>query len=169
MKENKGITLIALVVTIIVLLILAGVTIALLTGDNGILTNANTAKADTSRNQAKEKVNIALNAIKLEVLSQKNADSGYNPNQSTNASNLMNAGVTGITGATVGEAGAETGYYINHADSKITITYVDANAHYTVTGSIDFTDYSNGGTITKATVGGETGGSGSGSGSASEN
>ena len=38
-KENKGITLIALVITIIVLLILAGVSIATLTGNNGILTN----------------------------------------------------------------------------------------------------------------------------------
>ena len=36
-KSNKGITLIALVITIIVLLILAGVTIAALSGDNGIL------------------------------------------------------------------------------------------------------------------------------------
>ena len=36
---KKGITLIALIVTIIVLLILAGVTIATLTGDNGILTS----------------------------------------------------------------------------------------------------------------------------------
>ena len=40
LKINKGITLIALVITIIVLLILAGVTIATLTGDNGILTKA---------------------------------------------------------------------------------------------------------------------------------
>ena len=39
-KNSKGITLIALVITIIVLLILAGVTIATLTGDNGILTQA---------------------------------------------------------------------------------------------------------------------------------
>lgn len=38
MKERRGITLIALVITIIVLLILAGVSIAMLTGDNGILT-----------------------------------------------------------------------------------------------------------------------------------
>ena len=38
MKSNsKGITLIALVITIIVLLILAGITIATLTGDNGII------------------------------------------------------------------------------------------------------------------------------------
>ena len=39
-KDNRGITLIALVVTIIVLLILAGASINMLTGQNGILTNA---------------------------------------------------------------------------------------------------------------------------------
>ena len=38
--EERGITLIALVVTLIVLLILAGVSISMLTGDNGILKNA---------------------------------------------------------------------------------------------------------------------------------
>ena len=37
LKRSKGITLIALVITIIVLLILAGVTIASITGENGIL------------------------------------------------------------------------------------------------------------------------------------
>ena len=47
LKKNKGITLIALVVTIIVLLILAGISIASLTGNNGILTQANKAKEET--------------------------------------------------------------------------------------------------------------------------
>ena len=46
-KKQKGITLIALVITIIVLLILAGVSIATLTGNNGILTRANEAKTET--------------------------------------------------------------------------------------------------------------------------
>ena len=45
--SKKGITLIALVITIIVLLILAGVTIATLTGDNGILTRAQEARTQT--------------------------------------------------------------------------------------------------------------------------
>ena len=44
MRNNKGITLVALVITIIVLLILAGVSIAALGGQNGILTNATSAK-----------------------------------------------------------------------------------------------------------------------------
>lgn len=46
-KGNRGITLIALVITIIVLLILAGISIATLTGENGILTKANDAKTET--------------------------------------------------------------------------------------------------------------------------
>ena len=62
MKENKkilkrkerGITLIALVITIIVLLILAGVSISMLTGDNGILTQAQNAKEKTEQSSVEE-------------------------------------------------------------------------------------------------------------------
>ena len=59
-KEEKGITLIALVITIIVLLILAGVTIATLTGDNGILTQADNAKTRNDEATAKEQINLAV-------------------------------------------------------------------------------------------------------------
>ena len=52
-KENKGITLIALVITI-VLLILAAVSIATLTGENGILTKAQDAKTETSAASVQE-------------------------------------------------------------------------------------------------------------------
>ena len=51
---NKGITLIALVITIIVLLILAGVSITMLTGNNGILTQAQNAKKETEEAQEDE-------------------------------------------------------------------------------------------------------------------
>ena len=60
LKQEKGITLIALVITIVVLLILAGVTIATLTGKNGILTKVTTAKDKTAIAEAKEKVNLML-------------------------------------------------------------------------------------------------------------
>ncbi len=60
MKKERGITLIALVVTIIVLLILAGVSIRTLTGDNGILNRAKTAKELTEKAIAKEKLQIEL-------------------------------------------------------------------------------------------------------------
>ena len=59
-KSGKGITLIALVITIIVLLILAGVTIAALSGPNGILSNADKAKEQTAESGAREKINIAV-------------------------------------------------------------------------------------------------------------
>ena len=61
MRNNKGITLIALVITIIVLLILAGVSIAMLTGDNGILTQATSARDDTKNAELADKINMALN------------------------------------------------------------------------------------------------------------
>ena len=52
--NKNGITLIALVITIIVLLILAGVSISMLTGDNGILTQAQNAKKETEEAQEDE-------------------------------------------------------------------------------------------------------------------
>ena len=60
LKEGKkGITLIALVITIIVLLILAGISIAMLTGDNGILTQAAKAKKETEKAQVDEANTLA--------------------------------------------------------------------------------------------------------------
>ena len=60
-KGNKGITLIALVITIIILLILAGITIGLVTGDNGILAQATRAKEETEIAQEKEEIVLAYN------------------------------------------------------------------------------------------------------------
>ena len=73
MKQNlkervngkNGITLIALVITIIVLLILAGVTIATLTGDNGILTKAQSAKEKNAQKTVEEQINLAVQASRI--------------------------------------------------------------------------------------------------------
>ncbi len=65
MKGNKGITLIALVVTIIVLLILAGVSIAMLTGDNSLLNNSKSAKVTQLEAEARERVDLAVGAAKI--------------------------------------------------------------------------------------------------------
>ena len=67
-KRNNGITLIALVVTIIVLLVLAGVTIATLTGENGILTKATEAQEETSYEGAREKLNLILTDLQAEKI-----------------------------------------------------------------------------------------------------
>ena len=58
-KNTRGITLIALVITIIVLLILAGVTIAALSGDTGILTRAKEAKEKTEQAQKEEEQTLS--------------------------------------------------------------------------------------------------------------
>ena len=62
MKDQKGITLVALVITIIVLLILAGVSIAMLTGDNGLLKRSQESVAETKIAEDREAAALDLNA-----------------------------------------------------------------------------------------------------------
>ena len=69
-NDMKGITLIALVITIIVLLILAGVSIATLTGQNGILTQSQNAKEQTENSNNWEQVKLAVTAGKLENITK---------------------------------------------------------------------------------------------------
>ena len=56
--RNKGVTLIALVVTIVVLLILAGVSISMLSGDDGIIKNAQMAKKENEEAVLEEKIKL---------------------------------------------------------------------------------------------------------------
>ena len=58
----------SIVITIIVLLILAGVSIATLTGENGILTRATQAKEDTTKEGAREKLSLILNELQTEKI-----------------------------------------------------------------------------------------------------
>ena len=58
--HEKGITLVALIVTIIVLLILAGVTVATLTGDNGLINKSGEAKAATENSALREELEVAV-------------------------------------------------------------------------------------------------------------
>ena len=60
MKGKKGITLIALVITILVILILAGVTIATLTGDDGLLQKTQTASEKNTESSALEKIQVEV-------------------------------------------------------------------------------------------------------------
>lgn len=74
-RNSNGITLIALVITIIVLLILAGVTIATLTGENGLLTRANESKTQTEIGEEKEQINLAIINARLNTSKYENTDS----------------------------------------------------------------------------------------------
>ena len=72
-KERRGVTLIALVITIIVLLILAGVTIAMLAGENGIISKAMQAKTKTE--EARETEEAGLKEIE-NYINGKSAEAG---------------------------------------------------------------------------------------------
>ncbi len=63
--SNKGITLIALVITIIVLLILAGVTIATLTGNDNLFKRAEQAEEETKKGEATEKINLKITNMQI--------------------------------------------------------------------------------------------------------
>ena len=82
MKRSKqnGITLIALIVTIIVLLILSGVTIATLTGENGILTSTMKAKEETEKSSDIEQINLLIteNQIKEHIIGEKLKELEFN-------------------------------------------------------------------------------------------
>ena len=117
MRNQRGITLIALVITIIVLLILAGVSIAMLTGDNGILNNADRAAKETAIANAKEKVSTEVNEAMTNYYANVYADDG-----SETMLNAVNQAIKGCVGT---EDGAEI-KYTEASDStagKVTITY----------------------------------------------
>ena len=73
LKSTNGITLIALVITIIVLLILAGISISMLSGDNGILQKATDAKTQTGVAQEKETIALAYNSALAKKVSNGNS------------------------------------------------------------------------------------------------
>ena len=86
-KKQKGITLIALVVTIIVLLILAGVSIAMLTGNNGILTQGKRAKEETTVGHEKEAVQMAYAGAKAKKLGEEVTAEDVNEQLTINGEN----------------------------------------------------------------------------------
>ena len=77
LKEQTGITLIALVVTIIVLLILAGITIGLIFGPNGIINKAHEANENTKIEQVREQLELAKGPEYIEGEGKYNPDSYF--------------------------------------------------------------------------------------------
>ena len=109
-EYEKGITLIALVLTIIVLLILAGVSISMLTGDNGILTQAQRAKELTEASSEEEFIQLLI--------------IGYNSNKKTYGEELKNVEFNTVENTTSimdKETGTTYGigwYYLKPEDVK---------------------------------------------------
>ena len=109
-EYEKGITLIALVLTIIVLLILAGVSISMLTGDNGILTQAQRAKELTEASSEEEFIQLLI--------------IGYNSNKKTYGEELKNVefntveNTTSIMDKETGTTYGNGWYYLKPEDVK---------------------------------------------------
>ena len=119
-KENeRGITLIALVITIIVLIILASVGIAMLTGENGILNKASTAKERTLEAEYEEKIKLAILGAR---------DNNGNFDKDLLKDELEKYGLSGVTdesGTTTVEKNGKT-YTI---DNKGTLTSKDSTGN----------------------------------------
>lgn len=134
-KQQKGITLIALVITIIVLLILAGVTIAMLTGSDNAPSKAARAKALEAIGEGKDAVTLyATNEITNYYNDKyvKNVDSEYNDVQAA-ALSAVDATANGVTIKAEGtdairveyKADKDNYYSIGSVDSKGAITWED--------------------------------------------
>ena len=138
MKNQNGITLIALVITIIVLLILAGVSIAMLTGDNGLLTKSQVAAMDNAIGGANDTISTEVQAAMATYLQNKysNADNSSTATVgATVATHLANRFADFAEGTTATINGCTVELDSNTSVAKITIT----KGTRTMVGNIDTT------------------------------
>ena len=95
-KNERGITLIALVVTIVVLIILAGISISMLTGENGIITRAQESKIQTEIGKEKEYITLSVSAIRGDKIAKGDTSEITNGELQNEINNYTNeATVTG--------------------------------------------------------------------------
>ena len=114
MKNNKGITLVALIVTIIVLIILAGISVNLALGDNGIITIARKAKENTELAKIEEETELNELYYQLE---NNDSSSGNLPYDAiTKLAEFKKAIATAINdaGGIKTENTAETSIFVNN-------------------------------------------------------
>ena len=143
LKENKGVTLVALVITIIVLLILAGVTLSMVLGDSGIFGKANTASVETNLSNAKDAVRLAL----LEAVTNGYNNDGTSNSDAVTSSNVLDkvsAQLTSVgdgytldpaTGASITDVTVkkDNKEIKNESDQSLKATFADTNGSITVT------------------------------------
>ena len=123
MRNQKGITLIALVITIIVLLILAGVSIAMLTGENGILNKATSSRSATNEAEAIEVDEQNWEPLDGDELNSEPAVDGKGPIETSLKLDGIEA-VTAYTSATDEDA---SGHYVYALSGGIlTISYFNS-------------------------------------------
>ena len=125
MKKQDGITLIALVITIIVLLILAGVALRMVAGNEGILTKAEIAASETEIAGAKEQAEIMLADLSADYYEKKFVDK-------TETGTLVNY----IKSALATAKPTSNGEFKVKIDGN-NVTVSDKNGNTVVSGSLD--------------------------------
>ena len=145
-RKNKGITLIALVITIIVLLILSGVTISTLMGDNGILTKATQAKEETEEASDIEQIGLLVNENQIEghieghILGEKLKQVAFNETENTKSIYDSETGTTYgdgwyyLTPENAEELQLHKSYIVNYETGEI--VKFDENKHRIVTNEL---------------------------------
>lgn len=149
LKKNGGITLIALVVTIIVLLILAGITIAMLTGPNGIISRTNDSKVKQIEGQVQEEVKLAVQSAKIHAM-QKSVET---PGGGWYASKHLNDANEGIIAVLREDLTSTRGYTtITGTDATTDDATVDVTITYTTDDYEKATNTPNASIVTKVKV-----------------
>ena len=139
MKNEKGITLIALVITIIVLLILAGISIAMLTGDNGLLTKSKQSAAASAVAGAKDEISLEFQKEMADYLKDK-----YTAGETGTAPSAQ-AIIDAFAKPATGHATSATihGCYVSMSSSNVVVSYPasaagdTSSADYYSEGAID--------------------------------
>lgn len=120
MKNQRGVTLIALVVTIIVLIILAGVAIAALTGENGLITRSRESKKLQIEGEVRDEITLAIAAAKAFAENKSTVSAGFNAAADLGEStSLVNAEI-------VKDLTAAKGFTVTPSAGSIAISYTTA-------------------------------------------
>lgn len=140
MKNNKGITLIALVVTIIVLLILAGVSIAMLTGQNGILNRASEASYESKLSNVAESMSYDVTEAITAYYNKTYVNSSATDTTATTIGDAIKAGITKSISSEGGKATADSAVSVNDGTTvtsgTISGTVVLTYSNHTKTGTV---------------------------------
>ena len=127
-RKTNGITLVALVVTIVVLLILAGVTITMLFGENGIIKKAQEAKEATERDQQETQQGMQDLVDQMGTILNGNSGSGTGDADPTKVANNIGSVIsetenTDLTDAYNNKITIPAGFHIVSTSEDSTVSY----------------------------------------------
>ena len=147
MRNQKGVTLIALVVTIVVLLILAATSIAMLTGDDGIITNAQKAQAANTEGEVIDKMGLAYSSLRTEAMVQMSTTPGYQPSADANiqalaemAAKELGLQASDVTSTPIVEPVTDGKYHVAYDKGAGTITMLYGDNKFALTAGSEAAD-----------------------------